>query len=427
MKIADLAGAKVALLGFGREGMASFDAITRRLPKQRLSVLPNQDVAQPASHASHPQMDWQPGLISSEYLSGFDVIVKSPGISPYLPPLDALDGPRLTSGSALWFAENQAAPTVCITGSKGKSTTASLTAHLLKAAGRRVELAGNIGRPLLALLDTPEPDHYVIELSSYQTHDFGGAPALGCCLNLYPEHLTWHLSESCYYADKLKIFGHAQRRLINGDQPELVAAARDLPGIETFHATRADGISHSPLLGAHNRLNLAAALSMLDALAADVPRALSQLHSFKPLPHRLALLGALDGVRFVDDSIATTPHATLAALACFEPAKVVLLVGGFDRGLDWQHFARAVAATPPKAIICSGQNGAMILEQLRAHAVAGVLDFGLSFDAAVARALELCTSGDTLLLSPGAPSFDAFSNYQARGARFAQRVGIAQP
>jgi len=165
MKIADLAGAKVALLGFGREGMASFDAITRRLPKQRLSVLPNQDVAQPASHASHPQMDWQPGLVSSEYLSGFDVIVKSPGISPYLPPLDALNGPRLTSGSALWFAENQAAPTVCITGSKGKSTTASLTAHLLKASGRRVELAGNIGRPLLALLDTPEPDQYVIELS----------------------------------------------------------------------------------------------------------------------------------------------------------------------------------------------------------------------------------------------------------------------
>lgn len=424
MKIADLKGANVALFGFGREGEASLNALKRRLPQQRFTVLPNQDLPPPAQLKHDPQALWCPGIVSSEQLNQFDVIVKSPGISPYLPPLAELQGPRLSSGSALWFAENPDAPTVCITGTKGKSTTASLTAHLLSAAGRQVALAGNIGRPLLALLDAPPPDQYVIELSSYQTADFAGAPQLACCLNLYPEHLTWHLNVARYFADKLKIFTHAKRGFINQDQPELKAACATLPHLSHFSAERAAGIVDSPLLGAHNQLNLAAALTLLDALHADVPRALAQLKGFQPLPHRLTRLGFCNGRECVDDSIATTPHATLAALKCFSAKQVVLIVGGHDRGIDWQDFAEAVRADPPKAIVCNGANGGKIQAQLLKHQVPTSIELAAHFDDAVARALTLSDVGDIVLLSPGAPSFDAFTDYAARGARFAALTGL---
>ncbi len=424
LRLADLKGLNVALLGFGREGQASLQALKRRLPGQRISVLPNQTLAPAQALANDHLVEWIDGAASFEKLNQFDVIIKSPGISPYLAPLNELSRPRLTSGSALWFAEPESTTTVCITGTKGKSTTAALTAHLLASRRSSVALAGNIGRPLLDLLDQPAADFTVIELSSYQTADFAGAPAIACCLNLYPEHLPWHQTEARYYTDKLKIFEHAKRCLINAEQPRLRDATRHFANIEGLLDIPDERFAHSPLLGAHNRLNVRAALSLVAAAGVDWPLTLDALQQFQPLPHRLTSLGMRAGVRVVDDSIATTPHATLAALACFERARVVVLVGGFDRGLDWHDFAIDVALNPPKAVVISGANGAAIALALHEARVPCLIEHAGSFDAAVSLAVKTCADGDVLLLSPGAPSFDAFTDFQQRGARFAELTGF---
>jgi UDP-N-acetylmuramoyl-L-alanine---L-glutamate ligase len=420
--LADLRHARVALLGYGREGAANHRALRRRAPTLSIDIYPNTDVAAPEAVVTDRAAHWMVGTATTEQLDRYDWIVKSPGISPYREPLTDLRHARLTSGSALWFAEPRAARVIAITGTKGKSTTSSLTAHLLAQLGHQVALAGNIGTPLLDLLDQPrEPDFVVAELSSYQTADFSGAPELAACLNLYPEHLDWHLTEARYYADKLKIFARAGVCLINAEHDELRRLSAALHP-QSFSESELPPLPDSPLLGAHNLSNIAAALKLIALSGNDRDHALKGLRTFQPLPHRLTVLGIRTGVRYIDDSIATTPHATLAAINCFERAQLLVLIGGFDRGVSWDAFAKAISGAPPKALLVSGANRTRIADALAEHGVAYTLCDSLA--QAVARAQTQLAPGDTLLLSPGAPSFDAFIDYAQRGNHFAQLLGF---
>src|SRR5690606_32600097 len=173
---------------------------------------------------------------SAQALAAFEVVIKSPGISPYRP--DALaaaeQGTQFIGGTALWFAEHAAADgvvhdTICVTGTKGKSTTTALLAHLLRAAGHRTGLVGNIGLPLLEVLDPqPAPAYWAVELSSYQTGEVarsGARPQVAVVLNLFPEHLDWHGSEQRYLEDKLKLVTEAAPRIavLNAADPHLAA------------------------------------------------------------------------------------------------------------------------------------------------------------------------------------------------------------
>src|ERR1700759_3364192 len=220
MKLADLATARVAIWGCGREGGSALKAIHSRFPDKTVTVYCNLDESKSLREDDRAVADTlRP---EAEDLSLFDVVIKSPGISPYKPPYTQANNVRFTSASALWFSEHADARTICVTGTKGKSTVTALIAHLLRAGGRRVALAGNIGLPLLELLDPPnEPDWWVIELSSFQTRDFDGAPTVAVINNLYEEHLDWHGSAQRYIDDKLRI---AARAL-------LVVAPASLPAI----------------------------------------------------------------------------------------------------------------------------------------------------------------------------------------------------
>jgi UDP-N-acetylmuramoylalanine--D-glutamate ligase len=371
-------------------------------------------------------------------------VVKSPGISPYRGvAAEALAaGVRFTSGTALWFAARPDARVIAVTGTKGKSTTTALVAHLLRAGGQRVALAGNIGLPLLDLAgDEHRADWWVVELSSFQTRDMDAVPEIAVLLNLHPEHLDWHGSVEAYFADKLALFGRDGRRprvaVLNAAQP-LPEAMRPDADVRWFgHATGyhvRDGAIHFgerpvfaladlPLPGAHNALNACAALTAVAATGVNASQLAPHLATFRPLPHRLQSLGVRDSLEYVNDSIATTPHATIAALAHHAARNTTVLVGGFDRGVDWQPFADHVAAHPPHAIVTMGQNGERIAALLRNRPGVAVARAGSLADA-MQRARELTPPGGIVLLSPGAPSFGEFRDYVERGRRFAALAGF---
>ena len=443
MRIADLDGQRVAVWGFGREGRAAITALRKRLPQQPLTLF-----CAPAEVAAAQAFDTALDVHGVEpvaaVLAAFDVVIKSPGISAYKPALLAAQaqGTRFTSGTALWFGENgidqgRAARVIAVTGTKGKSTTSALIAHLARALGVHTALAGNIGLPLLELLDQ-SADLWVIELSSFQTGE-AGPLELGVITSLYEEHLDWHGSRERYVADKLRLADASQLLLVNALQPVLLERTQEhshrllFGQPEGWHV--ADGficrgkhevfpVAQLAAPGLHNALNACAALTALAAVGMDALAAAPALAHFRPLPHRLQPLGEHDGRHWINDSISTTPEATLAALESLRGRAVTVLVGGHDRGLDWSHFVAEVGMHAPHAIICSGANGVRIHQALVAAGHAGVLALEVDLDAAVARARALTLPGGCVLLSPGAPSFDQFHDYADRGRHFAMLAGF---
>ncbi|MEZ5460829.1 UDP-N-acetylmuramoyl-L-alanine--D-glutamate ligase, partial [Dokdonella sp.] len=374
-------------------------------------------------------------------LSAFDCIIKSPGIGGYrLELLDAQrNGTRFTSATALWFAEHPEARVIGVTGTKGKSTTSALIAHLLRGNGRRTALAGNIGLPVLELLDPQvAPEWWVLELSSFQTRQADHL-ALGVITNIEEEHLDWHGSRERYVSDKLAMADVSDVLLVNANHADLLQrtaghADRRLFGnaqgwhLDAAHIRRGDQAvferSRLPLPGWHNAMNACAALAALEILGEDALAAAQHLAVFQPLPHRLQALGERDGRSWIDDSIATTPQATIEALRSLPGRAVSVIVGGHERGLDWQVLADYVLANPPSLIVANGANAARIGHVLRTTKVDCKLEIRTDLSGAVACARELTEQGGVILLSPGAPSFDQFHDYAERGRCFAELAGF---
>ncbi len=437
-------GGNVALWGWGREGQAAYHAIRHRLPTLVLTLLCD------VSEASQAR-DLNDGLLrietqaSAECLSTFELVVKSPGISPYRPEViaAATRGTRFIGGTALWFAENPHVRTLCVTGTKGKSTTTALLAHLLRTAGHRTALAGNIGLPLLELIDQAA-EFWAIELSSYQTGDVadsGVRPELAIALNIFPEHLDWHGSQARYVHDKQRLLTDAKPgiAILNANDPVLSTLSLPDSDVRWFgdaHGWHLRGdvlhrgqtevmdTSRLSLAGRHNRSNLCALLTAIDALGLDGSALALHAATFLPLPHRLQVLGARDGVTYVNDSISTTPHASLAALEVFGRQRVAILVGGHDRGLDWQDFADVVHRQPPIAVVTMGANGPRIFDLLAATKSAFTLDAAPDLAGAVRIARERLGGDGIILLSPGAPSFGTYRDYTQRGRHFAELAGF---
>jgi len=450
LDFASLAGRRIALWGWGREGRAAYHALRSHLPRQALSLFCSEAEAADALALGDASLAIEDDA-GGERLAAFDVVVKSPGISPNKPEalFAATRGTRFIGGTALWFGEHAddgtMARTLCVTGTKGKSTTSSLLAHLLRAAGLRTALAGNIGMPLLELLDA-RADAWAVELSSYQTRDVaasGARPQVAIVTNLHPEHLDWHGSESRYIEDKLALATEAKPRIVvlNAADPRL--AALRLPdsdvrwyGDGTGWHLREDALYRGdefvmdtaalPLPGRHNRSNLCAVLAALEAFGLDANALAPHAATFQPLPNRLQPLGERDGYLYVNDSISTTPHATLAALELYRDRPVAALVGGHDRGLPWEEFAAAMRVRAPHAIVTMGQNGPRIHALL--GGIAAEVGFALHAASDLADAMDKARralpGGGVILLSPGAPSFGAYRDYVARGRHFAELAGF---
>ncbi len=437
MHWAELDGRRVAVWGFGREGRAALDALARHLPGQPVALYCAAGEAEAAT-AAYPSISVHGVAPDADTLASYDVVIKSPGISAYKPELMAAAerGTRFTSGTALWFAAHAGARTIAVTGTKGKSTTSALIAHLARSLGVRTALAGNIGLPLLEL-DGAVADLWVIELSSFQTGEASGVD-LGVVTSLYEEHLDWHGSRERYVDDKLKLLSASSKVLVNAMQPALLARAVDHPGLHTFGdiagwhvadgwivrgAQRVIEASRVSAPGLHNAINACAALAALEIMGYDAIAAAPAVATFAPLPHRLQPLGERDGLAWINDSISTTPLASLAALESVGTKRTALIVGGHDRGLDWSPFVDAMRVHAPDAIICQGANGPRIADALENAGIEGVYR-AIDLPAAVAAARVALNDNGCVLLSPGAPSFDQFHDYADRGRRFAELAGF---
>jgi UDP-N-acetylmuramoylalanine--D-glutamate ligase len=474
VRFSELDGARIGVWGAGRELRSFADQLARRLPSARIVVAafdspPEEDVRDAlrapdvrivtvgddrgGEGDGGDERDVGDAFVAA--LAGCDVVVRSPGVSIHRPELRAVceAGTPVTTATALWLAERGGEGVIGVTGTKGKSTTAALACHLARAAGRTAELAGNIGVPALELLDREPAEVTVVELSSYHTADLEIGPEVALVTSLFREHTDWHGSEDAYRADKLRLLGLPGVRVavVNGRderlrdalagegwqaRPRHAASDDAAVGVETIRYGVPDGWdvlaggivlrgepratgAELPLRGEHNALNLCGALSALEALGVAPPSPLSTaLAGFRPLAHRLETVAERDGVTWVNDSISTTPESTLAALASFPGRQIVLIAGGQDRGQDYGELARALVATDANVIGVPSTGPRLLAAANDAGMPAERMIAAADLGEAVERALALAAAGTVVLLSPAAPSYDNYRDFEERGERF---------
>jgi UDP-N-acetylmuramoyl-L-alanine---L-glutamate ligase len=424
----DLRGARVGVWGLGREGNASLRKL-RALGVE--PVLVDDNPTEPGVRATADG-----GL---DALETCEIVVKTPGISPYGPEAARLRqaGVTLVGGLGLWLQEADRERVVCVTGTKGKSTTSSIIGHLLAGLGYRALVGGNFGAAPYDPLHAGDYDYWVIEVSSYTATDLAVTPPVTAVTALHPDHLPWHGGVEQYYRDKLSACSQpgAELTVANGDS-QLIRARTGLlaPRVEWVLETDEPGatwLDPLGLPGRHNRRNALIARRVLRALGvegADDDEALrAAAAGYEGLPSRLATIGAVAGVSFVDDSLSTNVLPTLAALDAFPGRRIALIVGGQDRGIDYAPLAAGVSGRESPTYVLtlpdSGQriSAAFAATGTRGEAFAGVTDCQ-DLETAVAAAFAWARPDGIVLLSPAAPSFGQFRDYRDRAEAFARAM-----
>ncbi|MBF9140518.1 UDP-N-acetylmuramoyl-L-alanine--D-glutamate ligase [Hymenobacter properus] len=387
-----------------------------------------------------------------------DEVVKSPGIPEKAPVIQALREKQIPVISEIEFAGRYTrAKCICITGTNGKTTTTLLTYHLLKEAGLRVGLAGNVGFSLAEQVIEDKFDYYVVELSSFQlddTQDF--QPWVAILLNITPDHLDrYGYSLENYAQAKLRITRNLDSSgafIYNADDEvtgkyfqSAFMAAQQLPfslhhrpdawlagyytGEDTLCTNLAPGLSEdggveisiarSPLIGQHNRQNTLAAVLAARVAGLEAEQIEAALATFRNADHRLQLVGEINGARYINDSKATNVEAAWYALdGIHEP--IIWIAGGTDKGNDYSSLL-SLAEHRVKALICLGVDNTKLhttFDPIVPH-----VEETQSMKDAVQRAAALAAPGDVVLLSPCCASFDLFKNYEDRGRQFAAAVG----
>ena len=432
MRFSDLTGRRVVVWGHGREGRS----VVARLTGLGVDVHvaePDLPVPADADAASPEEVHVAYGEAGRDALLGADVVVKSPGVPVTHDLYAALvqDHVPVTSLTDLWVSEN-AERVVAVTGSKGKSTTATLVHHLLTHAGVRSSLRGNIGTSVLEETDPPA-EVVVMELSSYQAQSLTVSPRVVAVTSLFAEHLTWHGGLEEYFRDKLNAVAHdPELVVVPGDAPEVLRrvraqisdGARLLTTDETsVHVDDAGDLvwgdgsgqrvpaAQLPLVGRHHAGNIALAVRVAGLLGVTPLQAVEALATFTALPYRMERVPSNDGRTWIDDSLATAPEAVVASLGALDGRRVALLVGGDDRGLDFTVLLDALRGRDDVELLLVGPVGARIAPECDGRLFT-------SFHDAVRWAHSEENPAEVVLLSPGAPSYDEFANYEARSEAF---------
>ena len=414
----------VLLYGAGKEAQSTRAFLAARAPDLKVFVTVDSGTADIAN-AEQIAAEDLPAAIAARR---FALIVKSPGVSIYKPIFaQARDaGIPVTSNLNLWGATyRQDRTVIAVTGTKGKSTTATLTHLMLTRSGIDAGLAGNVG---LAPLDIADRHPVVIfELSSYQTADMNFLPDVAAITNLYPEHVDWHGSVDRYYADKLHLvdregnFAVAIGAAAQGNA--LVARAvrdhrrllRNLTVEEAIAIENA--VAQSRLRGAHNLDNAHLAAQITLATGGTMDGVLAGIAAFHPLPHRLEE-HVFSNVTVVNDSISTTPEATKAALAAYPGRRIALIAGGHERQQDYAELATLLAPRGVTTLVTLPVTGDRLASATREAAPSVEVLEAPNLEAALDALAEQRDRYDTIILSPGAPSYNQFNNFEERGARF---------
>ena len=433
----DLRGRTVGVWGLGVEGRATI----RRLEALRVEPVLVDDRPPEGGVDGRPVL--ATGGLGLDALMRCDVVVKTPGISRYRTEVATIEGggTPVVGALGLWLAEADRSRVVCVTGTKGKSTTTSVLGHLLRGLGHSVLVGGNLGLPPYDPDAPADVDWWVIEVSSYQAVDLAVAPPVVAVTSLHPDHLTWHAGDvETYYADKLSLCTRpgADLTVANGDSA-LLRDRRPLLGpqvewVSVEGVPADDWTTGLGLLGAHNHRNALIARACLRALhieGADDDAALARAAGgYEHLESRLRPVTTIGGVLFVDDSLSTNVLPTLAAVDAFPRRAVVVVVGGQDRGIDYGPLVDGLTARkdPTLVAILDSEAAPRIRAAFDAHAAFSpepgdleVVDVP-DLDAAAWLGHDWARPDGVVLLSPAAPSFDRFRDYRDRAAAFVAAV-----
>ncbi len=377
--------------------------------------------------------------VGENYLDGVeaDVVFRTPGMHPANPAIQALvsRGAQVTSEMEIFF-EVCPCTILAVTGSDGKTTTTTLVSEMLKAEGKTVWLGGNIGTPLLPLVRQMKPsDFAVVELSSFQLMDMKRSPARAVITNLAPNHLDIHKDMAEYVQAKTNIFRYQDENgilILNADNP-ITAAFRGngktlffsrqkeadvclVDGVICRHGEKVLKTSEILIPGVHNVENYMAAIAMVNGLVSD--ETIRQVaRTFGGVEHRIELVRVKDGVRFYNDSIASSPSRTIAGLRSF-PEKVILIAGGYDKHIPYDVLGPEICAHVKKLFL-GGATGEKIRQAVIScpeydHNTLEIMDCG-SFEPAVRAAAAAAKPGDVVLMSPASAAFDQFKNFMVRG------------
>ncbi|HEY0033238.1 MAG TPA: UDP-N-acetylmuramoyl-L-alanine--D-glutamate ligase [Devosia sp.] len=414
----------VLLYGAGREAQSTRAFLKARQPDLKVFVTVDSGSADIAETESLAPED----LPAAIHEHRFGLIVKSPGVSRYKPIFGIAEaqGIPVTSNLNLWGSAYRNGRTViAITGTKGKSTTATLVHLMLTRSRVDAGLAGNVG---LAPLEIADKHAVVIfELSSYQTADMSFLPDIAAVTNLYPEHVDWHGNVERYYRDKLHLIDR------DGGFPVALGAAamgnalvakavrdhrRLLRPLDKDELAAVDkAVATSRLKGSHNLDNARLAAQITLAAGGTLGGIVRGIAAFVPLPHRLEE-HQFGGTIFVNDSISTTPEATKAALAAYRGYRIALIAGGHEREQDYTELAELLAGYGVTTLVCLPVTGARLASAARAAAPHIAVLAEPDLRSAVERLHGMRANFDAVILSPGAPSYNQFKNFEERGRMF---------
>ena len=410
-----LRGKRVLILGFGREGKSTLAFLQRHLPELDLGVADrNENAFMSLTSAPMPRLHLGEDYLKAVY--DYDVVIKTPGIS--LKDFDP-HGVEITSQTDLFLSQFHD-QTIGITGTKGKSTTTTLIYHLLRESGRDSILTGNIGIPCFDVMEQIGQDSIVVyELSAHQLEYVHNSPRVGVLLNVFEEHLDHFGTFEKYKEAKFNLL-----RFMGADDFAVVHDSLMMDvlslGVNNVAFSRMDfDIDEEvlPLLGPHNLLNVKAALCAVGAYGIDPNEVIPNLYTFKPLEHRLEPVGTFGGVVFVNDSISTIPQAAIAA--CQTLGRVdFLLLGGFDRDIDYHPLVDYLKDHPVPHLLFTGKAGERMRQLMQSAKVPGIYQDYTSMEGAFEYLMLHAHPGDVCLLSPAASSYDQYKNFEERGRKF---------
>lgn len=443
-------GKKIVILGFGKEGISTYRFIRRYFPDMPLTITDaNTNLRTDEFPDEHATFITGEGY--DQNLNDYDLIFKTPGVS-FNKVNYWIETERITSQTNL-FLEAYHQQVIGVTGTKGKSTTASLIYHIMKEAGRDVLLAGNIGVPFFDIIEKMTDQTLVVaELSAHQLEFVQCSPDYAVLLNLYQEHLDHFNSFNTYQIAKMNITKFQKYEnffVYNGDDDHIPALmkrfeynrTRCIFGTKQYNGLVAcctDDVIHFTidgkvvdeynlrdyhnLPGTHNYYNIMAAIAICRQVDVPHDKIMAGLSSFHGLPNRIEFVGKYNGISFYNDSISTIPEATIAAVKALRKVDTLIL-GGYDRGIDYNLLIEFLQENPIDNIIFTGPAGARILREWQekgslpeCHIVED--DFRKIIDFA----FEKTDEGRIVLLSPAAASYDQFKNFEERGRIFKQYI-----
>lgn len=465
---------EIVILGLGREGHSTYEFLRKYLPEKNLWLVDEKSIANldeiwhtisntdsNATFINHLQ---HPELLSADGV----IVFKTPGIplhNKLLKQAEELQA-NITSNTNLFFtvidlinsnlpSEQQKVKTIGITGTKGKSTTTAIIAHVLSSAGLHAFLGGNIGIAPLSLIDpiidTAErnssgfPVFAILELSCHQLNDAQQSPNYAVILDVTPEHLDYYKTFDAYVKAKAHICmfqSDADFAVLESHSyiPKKIAHMGDAQQLNfsyernihnnwiTYNGEQIVDLDTVNLIGKHTITNALPAVVIAKQLGLETTAVASALQSFKTLPHRLELVQIVNGVSYYNDSLSTTPVATIAAIESFKNNPIILIAGGFDRGLDYSELAQVIIDHQIKHLILLPDTGEIILEEVEKRISNNMGEITYTQVSSMQQAVQIAKDhsqeGDVVLMSPASASFNLFENYQDRGDQFRKFVAL---